>query len=73
MRSSSDTKPQADSAAVSLEFFHAGKLHDCGTNIGKTFSSQIGASDVFDVGPQVYARVLLRISKCSWYQLVCIL
>ena len=69
MRFLSNTKPQADGTAMCLEFFHTGKLHNCGADVDKTFSGKIGAGDVFDVRTQVDARVLLCVSEGSWHQL----
>jgi hypothetical protein len=49
MRSSCNTKSQTNGAAMSLEFFYASKLHNRRADGGKTFPSEVGARDVFDV------------------------
>lgn len=56
------TQTQADRATVSLQLFHACKLHNCSTDVLETLLRQIGAGDVLDVGAQVDTRVLLSVS-----------
>lgn len=55
-----------DSAAVSLELLDGGQAHDCVAHIAQALGREVGAGDVFDVGAEVDARVLLGVAVGSY-------